>query len=232
MIHQIQGGKSLILEQDADLGQDISIIESSIEAQNDSVKPVPSCTNQLHADNSGSKSVGKIVLPKKNQSVMFKYPDSDWKKIKGTRRAGKATGKARNWFNVSDGEASWSLDWSGVEEWKVVDETDIDREESRKELSGYEGPREVKRGSIEGNDGAGCIRAIVNQNQSVNGADAVSDNYSYDDISVMPVDEVFVGCLGSDEYFNTAKLDELRKWEQFEVYDEVKDVGQKYLTGR
>ena len=139
------------LEQDADLGQDISIIESSIEAQNDSAKPVPSCTN--HADNTGCKSAGKIVLPKKNQSVMFKYPDSDWKKIKVTRIAGKATGKASNWLNVSDGEASWSLDWSDVDEWKVVDESDIDREESREELSSYEGPRGVKCGSIEGNDG-------------------------------------------------------------------------------
>ena len=51
------------LEQDIDLGQDISITESSTEAQNDSARLVPSCTNQLHADNSGSKSAGKIVLP-------------------------------------------------------------------------------------------------------------------------------------------------------------------------
>ena len=73
------------------------------------------------------------------------------------------------------------------------------------------------------------MRAIVNQNQSVTGAaDAVSDN----DSSVMPVNKVFVGRLESDEYFNAAKLDELKKWEQFEVYDEVKDVGQKYVTGR
>ena len=88
-----------------------------------------------------------------------------------------------------------------MEEWKVVDESDIDREGSREELSGYEGPRGVKCGSIEGIDGAGCVRASVNQNQSVNGADAVSDNDSYDDISVMLVNEVFVGCLESDEYF-------------------------------
>ena len=190
---------------------------------------MPSCAN--HADNTGSKSTGKIELPKKKQSVMFKYPDSDWKKIKFTGRTGKATGKASNWLNVSDGEASWSLDWSDVEEWKVVDESAIDKEESREELSGYEGPRGVKCGSIEGNDGAGCVRAIVNQNKSVNdAADAVSDNDSYDDISVMPVNEVFVGCLESDEYFNTAKLDELKKWEQFEIYDEVKDVGQKYIS--
>ena len=46
------------------------------------------------------------------------------------------------------------------------------------------------------------------------------------------MNEVFVGCVESDEYFNAVKLDELKKWEQFEVYDEVKDVGQKYLTGR
>ena len=99
-------------------------------------------------------------------------------------------------------------------------------------MSSYEGPRGVKCSSIEGNDGAGCVRAIVNQNQSVNGAaDTVSGNDNYD-ISVMPVNEVFVGCLESDEYFNAAKLDELKKWEQFEVYDEVKDVDQKYLTGR
>ena len=84
------------LEQDADLGQDISIVEPSIEAQNDSARPVFSCTNQLHADNSGSESAGKIVLPKKNQSLMFKYPDPDWKKIKVTGRAGKATSKAKN----------------------------------------------------------------------------------------------------------------------------------------
>ena len=106
-------------------------------------------------------------------------------------------------------------------------------ERSLEELSGYEGPRGVKCGSIEGNDGAGCVRAIVNQNKSVNGAaDAVSDIDSYDDISVTPVNQVFVGCLESDEYFNAAKLDELKKWKQFEVYDEFKDVGQKYLTGR
>ena len=107
-------GKVSDLEQDADLGQDNSIIESSIEAQNDSANPVLSCIN--HADNTGFKSTGKIVLLKRNQSVMFKYPDSDWKKIKVTGRAGKTTGKASNWLNVSDGEASWSLDWSDVEE--------------------------------------------------------------------------------------------------------------------
>ena len=117
-------GKVSDLEQDADLGQDISIIESSIEAQNDSTieaqndsaKPVPSCTNQLHADNTGSKSAGKIVLPKKDQSLMFKYPDSDWKKIKVTGRADKATGKAGNWLNVSDGEALWP--WTGLMQWR------------------------------------------------------------------------------------------------------------------
>ena len=155
---------------------------------------------------------------------MFKYPDSDWKKIKATGRAGKATGKAINWLSVSDGETSWSLDWSGVEEWKVVDESDIDRKESKEELLDYEGPRGVKCGSIEENDGSGCVRAIDNENQSdVIGADAGSDNDSY---------EVFVGCHESDEYFTATKLDELEKWEHFEVYDEVKDVGQKHLTGR
>ena len=62
---------------------------------------------------------------------------------------------------------------------------------------------------------------------NVNENHAGSDNDSYDDISVMPVNEVFVRCLESDEYFNTTtcKLDELKKWEHFEVYDEVKDVG-------
>ena len=39
----------------------------------------------------------------------------------------------------------------------------------------------MKCGSIEGNDGAGCVGATVDQNQS---ADAVSDNDSYDDIFV------------------------------------------------
>ena len=57
--------------------------------------------------------------------------------------------------------------WTGLmsEEWKVIDESDIDREGSREELSGYEGPRGVKCCSIEGNDGAGCVRAIVGQNK-------------------------------------------------------------------
>ena len=86
---------------------------------------------------------------------MFKYPDSDWKKIKVTERADKATGKADNWLNVSDGlndsdgGTSWSLDWSGVEEWKVLDESGIDGRESKEELSNYEDPRGVKCGSID-----------------------------------------------------------------------------------
>ena len=48
-----------------------------------------------------------------------------------------------------------------MEEWRVVDDSDIDRDESREELSGYEGPRGVKCDSIEGNDGAGYVRAIA-----------------------------------------------------------------------
>ena len=155
-------------------------------------------------------------IDQENQSVMFRYPDSDWKK-KVTGRAGKVIGKAKNWLNVSDGETSWSLDWSGAEERKVVGESDIDGKESKEELPYYKGPRGVKCGIAEGNNGAGCVRAINKGNQSdvVNGADAGSDNDSYDDISVMPVNEVFVGCLESDEYFNTAKLDELKKMGTF-----------------
>ena len=84
---------------------------SSIEAQNDSARPMPSCKNQLHDDNSLGQDISVT---------------------------GKATGKAKNWLNVSD---AWSLDWSGVEEWKVVDESDVDGEESREELPDYEGPR-------------------------------------------------------------------------------------------
>ena len=87
----------------------------------------------------------------------------------------------------------------------------------QQELSGCEGPRGVRCGSIEGNDGAGCVRAFANENQSVNGA-----------VSVMSVNVVFVGCFESDEYFNTAKLDESKKMQTFLV----KNVGQKYLTGR
>ena len=74
----------------------------------------------------------------------------------------------------------------------------------QQELSGCEGPRGVKCGSIEGNDGAGCVRAFANENQSVNGA-----------VSVMSVNVVFVGCFESDEYFNTAKLDESKKMQTF-----------------
>ena len=46
-------------------------------------------------------------------------------------------------------------------------------------------------------------------------------------LSCLCWNEVFVGFLESDEYFNTAKLDEMKKWEHFEVHDEVKDVGQQ-----
>ena len=41
-----------------------------------------------------------------------------------------------------------------------------------------------------------------------------------------------LGVLNLMSILKTAMLDELKKWEQFEVYDEVKDVGQKYLTER
>ena len=53
------------LEQDADLGQDISIIESSIEAQNDSAKPVLSCTNQLQLITVALKVQGRLYCPRK-----------------------------------------------------------------------------------------------------------------------------------------------------------------------
>ena len=69
-----------------------------------------------------------------------------------------------------------------MEEWKVV-ESDIDREESKEELSDYEGPKRVKCGNIEGNDGARCVRAIVNENQSVN-------------VLMLEVIMIFLSCLG------------------------------------
>ena len=60
-------------------------------------------------------------IPKANQTVEIKLPDSSWSIVKIISKAGKATGKYNNWLNVTDGSNDWSMDWSKVSEWKVSD---------------------------------------------------------------------------------------------------------------
>ena len=61
------------------------------------------------------------VLPKKNQSVIAKDKDNNWKRYDIISRAGKATGKYANHLNVFDKneKKGYSLDWKNdIVEWK------------------------------------------------------------------------------------------------------------------
>ena len=44
--------------------------------------------------------------------------------------------------------------------------------------------------------------------------------------------EVFASWNDSDKRFADAKQEELQKWQSFDVFEEVQDVGQHHLTGR
>ena len=69
------------------------------------------------------------ILPRKNQTVEFRYSDSDWNKVKILGPAGKKGGVHRNWLNVKDeNEKQFSMDWESVSEWKLTEPDDIPKD--------------------------------------------------------------------------------------------------------
>ena len=63
-------------------------------------------------------------LPKINQCVQYRSPDSDeWTSVKVIGRAGRVTGVNKFWLNIRqlDDDVEKSLDWSGVTEWRPLE---------------------------------------------------------------------------------------------------------------
>ena len=80
----------------------------------DADPPVPA----VNIENNNTKH-----LPKLQQCVQFKIPDSDeWKNVKVIGRAGKATGKYKSWLNIKDLDAGVEspIDWDTVAEWRPI----------------------------------------------------------------------------------------------------------------
>jgi len=69
------------------------------------------------------------ILPRKNQSVDFRYDDSDWNKVKILGPAGKKGGIHQNWLNVEDeNKKQFSMDWEKVSEWKLTKPDNLPRD--------------------------------------------------------------------------------------------------------
>ena len=63
------------------------------------------------------------VLPLNESKVKYKmHNDSEWTVADIIGRAGKATGKNRNWINVHSENNDYSVDWEKVEAWAPFDE--------------------------------------------------------------------------------------------------------------
>ena len=86
------------------------------------------------------------ILPKMNQCVDFKTDNSDdWKRCLISSRAGKASGKYKNWLNIVNlpDNTSECIDWeSQVVEWKAVDNNVLLA--STKKDQGYENAKKLE----------------------------------------------------------------------------------------
>lgn len=67
------------------------------------------------------------TAPKKGQVIECKCTDNDYRLIEIMSRAGKATGKSKNWYNVKnlENDSLGSLDWNSVVKWKPKDTNDV-----------------------------------------------------------------------------------------------------------
>ena len=66
-----------------------------------------------------------IAVLKLDDRVQYRlHPDEEWKNVIVLGRAGKATGKCRNWYNVREENtgSKYSLDFEHIHDWKKTDE--------------------------------------------------------------------------------------------------------------
>ena len=115
----------------------------NIETQTDPPAPIPEesientaekLTKEIEQDADEHKTApvinDQIMLPKRNQTVSYKCPEtSQWKTVKVLGPAGKKGGVHQNWLNVRSDESTYSIDWSLVDEWKRSSNTDPSKDE-------------------------------------------------------------------------------------------------------
>ena len=95
-----------------------SVLPEQLDAVDTDLVPVDVDETQL----SVPVDVGETQLsvPKKGDVVRYKS-DDEWKEVKILGRAGRKGGQYDSWLNVSDGSGEFSIDWSSVPSWCMVD---------------------------------------------------------------------------------------------------------------
>ena len=75
------------------------------------------------SDDANNGMLDGSTLPLNESKVKYKIKDdSEWTVADVISRAGKATGKYRNWVNVQNENGDFSIDWEKVESWTPVEE--------------------------------------------------------------------------------------------------------------
>ena len=82
-------------------------------------------TESITEFDQSNKTIHPLLIPKVKTNTLIKYKDKiddDWTTARTTSRAGKATGKYANCWNIVTGEGNIrNLDLSRVSEWEVVE---------------------------------------------------------------------------------------------------------------
>ena len=96
--------------------------ESLDNYQNDDINDHATLSNEDTINNvPTNETFDNKVVPKKGQYIECKTKDNQTRHIEVLSRAGKATGKYSNWYNIRDLDDTSlsSIDWNNVEEWKL-----------------------------------------------------------------------------------------------------------------
>ena len=140
--------------------------------------------------------------------------------------AGSRKRKYKNWVNLSNGIKSWSMDSSDVTEGYPInsDITPTDNHEDNTLLRSNREAEKVLSNPIVDEFIFIDLQPIeIEKNEFV---------IAHDD-SQLQNNNVYLTIQSQDSAeFCEPKQAELDKWEQYNVYNETEDVGQKCLTGR
>lgn len=118
--------ENLVVADDHDnreeINQDINVDNPIVHEEE---PPAPQVDDQVEENTNAVKVNTVKDLPKINQCVQYRAPDTDeWINIKVIGRAGRVTGVNKFWLNVRnlDDEVESSLDWkNGVTEWRPLE---------------------------------------------------------------------------------------------------------------
>ena len=94
------------------------------DSEDEAPKSMNTSYNDSRTNSSGISCVKTLLVPPVDQPIELSI-SGEKKTGCLTGRAGKATGKYKNWWNFKDtaGE-NISIDWTGIESWRAVDQTE------------------------------------------------------------------------------------------------------------